>query len=64
MSTPRPIYFKHGVIEFYVRNQIVNYRTRIWTENGMCQFVAAQGVYQNNSEELLKQAQQNFGDVS
>jgi len=62
--TPRPVYFDHGVVEFFVRNKIVNYRTVIWNKNGTSQFILETGLYNNNSDEIVKKAQQTFVTVS
>ena len=63
VRTPRPVYFKHGVIEFFVENKIVYYRTILWSEDGLTQFVLESAKYQGNSDELVKKALQSFSNV-
>jgi hypothetical protein len=63
-KTPRPVYFKNGVVEFYVRDKVVHYKTVLWSKDRLVQFVFDQGKYDGDSDEIVKKASQTFGDVS
>ncbi len=62
--TPRPVYFDHGVVEFFVRNKVVHYRTIKWNEDGLLQFPLATGIYHGDSDQLVKEALQTFRSVN
>ena len=45
IRTPKPEYFDGGVIEFYVKNKEIHYKTVIWTKDGTKQFIFETGKY-------------------
>lgn len=53
MRTPKPHYFKFGVVEFYVKNKVIYYKVKKWTEDGMKQYVLETGKYDGNIDNLL-----------
>lgn len=66
IRTPKPIYFDGGVIEFYVKNKEIHYKTIIWTRDGTKQFTFETGKYDittNNFKEITNRALQNFSTV-
>lgn len=64
MSTPRPYYFKNGVVVFFVRDKQVYYNVLMWNDSGMKQFSVRSGKYNNDDLDLIvKGVQQSFGDV-
>ena len=62
--TPRPHYFEHGVIEFFVKAKVVWYRILLWNKEGTHLSVMETGNYINNKDKLVKEASQTFGSVS
>ena len=65
--TPRPHYFEHGVVEFFVRDRVVHYKTSVWIEGGTLQFEFEQGKYNESLtpiNEIVSRALQRFGSVS
>ena len=64
MVTPRPVYFKNGVVEFYVKNRVVHYKTVLWSKDGLVQFIFDQGKYEGDSDKIVKKALQSFEDMN
>lgn len=53
MRTPRPYYFKFGVVEFFVKNKEIHYKVKKWTENGLSQYLYKTGKYDGNINNVL-----------
>ena len=63
MSTPRPYYFKNGVVVFYVKEKQVYYNVMVWNDSGLKQFSIDSGKYNGELPHELVSKSQNFGDV-
>lgn len=66
VRTPKASYFDGGVVEFYVKNKQIYYKTVIWTKDGTKQFTFETGKYDiatNNIKEITNRALQNFSEV-
>ena len=72
VHTPRPIYFDGGVIDFFMKNKQMYFKTLIWIKDGSKQFEYESGKfnYQLNQDEnnrtvadIIKSAQQKFTGV-
>lgn len=65
IRTPRPFYFKHGVVEFFVYQKTVHYVTKVWNENGTNQSILETGKLGDQTpESIAERALQNFSSVS
>lgn len=53
MRTPRPHYFKFGVVEFFVKNKEIHYRVKKWNENGLNQYLYKTGKYDGSIDNVL-----------
>ena len=53
MRTPKPYYFKFGVVEFFVKNNVIYYDVLKWSENGLNQYLHKTGKYDGNIEDLI-----------
>ncbi len=66
VRTPKPVYFKGGLVEFFVKNKIRWYRTIIYTKDGMTQFEFERGIYSENLtpiKDIVNRALHNFSSV-
>ena len=64
IRTPRPHYFKGGVVEFFVKDKQVYFRTLIWNNEGSLQFEFETGLLKEDYIEIAERALQTFGNVS
>lgn len=53
MRTPKPYYFKNGVIVFFVKDKIIYYKIIKWSEDGMIQWSDKLGKYDGSMENLI-----------
>ena len=66
VRTPKPYYFEHGVIEFYVKNGVIYYQTMLWLKDGLTQFKFETGKYDiatNNFKEIINRVKQNVSTI-
>lgn len=66
IRTPRPKYFDGGVVEFFVKDKTVYYKTLIWVKDGSKQFEFEQGKYNESItplDSIVNRALQNFSNV-
>ena len=54
MRTPKPYYFKNGVVEFYVKNKVIYYNVKKWSEDGLTQCLYKTGKYDGNIDGLIE----------
>ncbi len=67
VRNPRPKYFDGGVVEFFVKDGVVYYRTLIWTKDGSTQFEFETGKYDESVtslNDIVNRALQKFSSVS
>ena len=64
IRTPRPYYFKGGVVEFFVKNKQVYFKTLIWNNEGSLQFEFETGLLKEDYIEIANRALQSFSSVS
>lgn len=65
IRTPKPIYFKEGVMVFYVKDKIIYYIIKLWTSDGYHQATIQEARLetQNPQDIITKLTQQNFSSV-
>ena len=63
IRTPKPHYFKHGVVEFFVKNKQIHYKTVMWNPDGTNHFVLEVGIFENNIDDIVKRGKQSFSSV-
>lgn len=62
IRTPKPQYFKCGVVEFYVKNKQIHYKVWLWLVDGTSQFELSTGRYESNDQinQIIARALQSF----
>lgn len=65
IRTPKPRYFTHGIIEFYVKDKQIYYKGLLWLKDGLFQFEFAKGKYESDDQiqQIINKALQNFSNV-
>lgn len=65
IHTPKPEYFKCGVVEFYVKKKQIYFKVSLWLIDGFTQYELLTGKYESKSqiENIIKQALQSFSSV-
>ncbi len=53
MRTPKPYYFKHGVVVFFVKDKQIHYKVIKWSEDGFFSWVYGIGKYDGNIERII-----------
>lgn len=65
IRTPKPVYFKCGVVEFFVKNKQIHYKAWLWLIDGTSQFEYKRGKYESDDQinALIKNTLQSFSSV-
>lgn len=64
IRSPRPVYFKHGVIVFYVKDEIVHYIVKLWRDEGFKQYPIEEGVLgTQNITDIISKITQQFHEM-
>lgn len=65
IRTPKPVYFKCGMVEFYVKEKVIYYKVWLWLVDGLSEFEYGRGKYESDNQikELIKTALQSFSSV-
>ena len=65
IRTPKPEYFKCGMVEFYVKNKEIHYKIWLWLVDGTSQFEYQRGKYESDEQikRLIQSTLHNFSSV-
>ena len=65
IRTPKPVYFKQGVMIFYVKDKIIYYIVKLWTDDGFHQATVQEARLgtQNPQDIITKLTSQNSKKV-
>lgn len=60
IRTPRPVYFKNGVIEFYVYKKEIYYKAKLWLRDGTSQITIKDRKFLGDADSIVKEITSQF----